>query len=206
MKVKYLGESDALCLLNGKVYNVLSIEYGYYRIVDETGEDFLYDTDAFLIVESGAVKTIDDEGERTSDAGIALALLSDELLQFVEKETGFNKAAIAKMDDDAFSDLYDTIADIEINAELEEYSNPSERFDNASNFITIVGNALYRPTHICPVCGQYEFEERGSDDICEICGWQDDIVQELNPDEECGENQMSLNQAKEAWKNGEKVE
>lgn len=142
-----------------------------------------------------------------SDAGIALALLSDELLQFVEKETGFNKAAIAQMDDDAFSDLYDTIADIEINAELYEYDNPPERLEKASDFITIVGNALYRPKgHICPVCGQYEFEERGSDDICEVCGWQDDIVQELNPDEECGENQMSLNQAKEAWKNGEKVE
>lgn len=141
-----------------------------------------------------------------SDAGIALALLSDELWQFVEKETGFNKAAIAKMDDDAFSDLYDTIADIEINAELEEYSNPSERFDKASNFITIVGNALYRPTHICPVCGKHIFPEENSFDICPVCNWEDDADQEENPNEENGANRMSLNQAKEAWKNGEKVE
>lgn len=61
-------------------------------------------------------------------------------------------------------------------------------------------------SHICPVCREFEFECKGSDDICEVCGWQDDILQELNPDEECGENQMSLNQAREAWKNGEKVE
>lgn len=50
--------------------------------------------------------------------------------------------------------------------------------------------------HLCPVCGKYEFEERGSFDICEECGWEDDLVQEENPDEEGGANQMSLNQYK----------
>ena len=54
--------------------------------------------------------------------------------------------------------------------------------------------------HKCPVCDEFEFDNYGSDDICEVCGWQDDIVQELNPDEECCENQMSLNQARLAWK------
>ncbi len=145
MKVKYLGESDTLSLLNGKVYNVLSIEYGYYRIVNKTGEDFLYDTDAFEIIESGEVEIIDDKGEKMSDAEIALGLLGDELLKFVEYETGFNIEAIKKMGDDEFSNLYDTIADIEINATLEELDYPPERLEKASEFITIVGNALYRP-------------------------------------------------------------
>lgn len=146
MKVKYLGESDPLSFINGKVYEVLSIEYGYYRIVDETDEDFLYDVDFFEVVEeSYDVEIIDDEEDKTSDAEIALMLLSNESLKFIEQETGFNKEAIAKMNDDEFADLYDIIADIEINADLEEYSNPSERFDKASNFITIVGNALYIP-------------------------------------------------------------
>lgn len=63
MKVKYLGESDPLCLINGKVYEVLSIEYGYYRIVDETDDDYLYDTDLFEVVEEGEVEVIDDENE-----------------------------------------------------------------------------------------------------------------------------------------------
>lgn len=146
MKVKYLGESDPLSFINGKVYEVLSIEYGYYRIVDETDEDFLYDVDFFEVVEeSYDVEIIDDEDDKTSDAEIALMLLSNESLKFVQQETGFDKAAIAKMTDDEFADLYDVIADIEINADLEEYSNPSERFDKASEFITVVGNALYMP-------------------------------------------------------------
>lgn len=63
MKVKYLGESDPLGLINGKAYEVLSIEYGYYRIVDETDEDFLYDTDLFEVVEDGEVEIIDDDDE-----------------------------------------------------------------------------------------------------------------------------------------------
>lgn len=146
MKVKYLGESDPLCFINGKVYEVLSIEYGYYRIVDETDEDFLYDADFFEVVEeSYDVEIIDDEDDKTGDAEIALMLLSNETLKFVHQETGFDKKAIAKMTDDEFADLYDIIADIEINADLKEFSNPSERFAKASNFITIVGNALYIP-------------------------------------------------------------
>ncbi len=63
MKVKYLGDSDPLALINGKVYEVISIEYGYYRIVDETNDDYFYDTDAFEVVEEGEVEVIDDEDE-----------------------------------------------------------------------------------------------------------------------------------------------
>lgn len=50
MRVKYLGESDPIVLLNGKVYDVLSVERGWYRIVDETEEDYLYPPGAFEII------------------------------------------------------------------------------------------------------------------------------------------------------------
>ena len=56
MKVKYLGESNPLMLLNGKFYEVAEVEVDekigpWYRIVDETGEDYLYPADGFKIVE-----------------------------------------------------------------------------------------------------------------------------------------------------------
>lgn len=54
--------------------------------------------------------------------------------------------------------------------------------------------------HKCPVCGKYEFQEFASDDICPVCDWQDDPLQEKNPDYEGGANEMSLNQAKEAYR------
>lgn len=54
MKVRYLGESDPLALLNGKVYNVLEVDGDYYRIVDETGEDYLYEADSFEVVNEQA--------------------------------------------------------------------------------------------------------------------------------------------------------
>lgn len=50
MKVKYINKTDA-SLINGKVYEVLSIEKDDYRIIDETGEDFLFDASEFEIVE-----------------------------------------------------------------------------------------------------------------------------------------------------------
>lgn len=51
MKVKYIGESDPIALINGKVYEVISVEKEWYRIIDETDDDYLYPPDAFEIVE-----------------------------------------------------------------------------------------------------------------------------------------------------------
>lgn len=80
-----------------------------------------------------------------NDAMKAVELLDEEMLKFVETETGFNREAIEQMDDEAFADLYDTIADIEIEETPEGDDEPSERCKKASDFITIVGNAIYRP-------------------------------------------------------------
>lgn len=52
MKVKYIGPlNDPLELINGKAYTCLGIEKGWYRVIDETGEDYLYPTDIFEIID-----------------------------------------------------------------------------------------------------------------------------------------------------------
>ncbi len=56
---------------------------------------------------------------------------------------------------------------------------------------------------ICPICGQYEFDDEY--DICPVCGWCHDLVQEGDHEEEECANEMSFNQAKEAWAKGEKI-
>lgn len=60
MKVKYVGESDPLELLNGKIYDVIEIDevLGWYRIVDETGEDYLYPAEDFEIIKETEVITV----------------------------------------------------------------------------------------------------------------------------------------------------
>ena len=57
-------------------------------------------------------------------------------------------------------------------------------------------------TNICPVCGESTLE---AFEICPVCDWQNDRVQMMHPDMEGGANNMSLNQAREAWKNGEPI-
>lgn len=49
MKAVFRGQGSPLSLLNGKEYEVLSIECGWYRVVDETGEDYLYPPDEFQV-------------------------------------------------------------------------------------------------------------------------------------------------------------
>ena len=51
----------------------------------------------------------------------------------------------------------------------------------------------------CPCCGAKVFSSRGEFEICEICGWEDDPVQEADPDYAGGANKKSLNQARTEW-------
>lgn len=50
MLVIWKGPTEFLTLTKGKVYEVLSVENGWYRVVDDSGEDYLYPPDNFVIV------------------------------------------------------------------------------------------------------------------------------------------------------------
>ena len=53
--------------------------------------------------------------------------------------------------------------------------------------------------HPCPVCGKTTFSEEGGYEICRVCNWEDDPVQEKDPNYAGGANVLSLNQAKEEY-------
>ena len=61
-------------------------------------------------------------------------------------------------------------------------------------------------SHICPVCGKFEFPFQDSFAFCEVCGWQDDWYQEAHPDVDCCANIMSLNEARKAYAEGREIE
>ena len=50
-RYKYIGETDELEFINGKIYNCVGYEDDMARIVDETQEDYLYSLDNFVKVE-----------------------------------------------------------------------------------------------------------------------------------------------------------
>jgi hypothetical protein len=52
MKVRWKGKTDFLVLTNNRIYDVLSVEKGWYRVVDDSGEDYLYPPEHFEIVEA----------------------------------------------------------------------------------------------------------------------------------------------------------
>ena len=51
MKVRWKGETEFLMLTHDKVYTVLGMEKGWYRLVADSGEDYLYPPENFEIVE-----------------------------------------------------------------------------------------------------------------------------------------------------------
>jgi ribosomal protein L37AE/L43A len=62
-----------------------------------------------------------------------------------------------------------------------------------------------RRKHACPVCGQHTLSERGTYEICAVCGWEDDPAQAKDPDLAGGANRESLNQARTNWRRKEQT-
>ena len=48
----------------------------------------------------------------------------------------------------------------------------------------------------CPCCGYLTLPGAGSYDICPVCFWEDDPIQEDDPDFEGGANDLSLNESR----------
>lgn len=51
VKAKKLKENNG-CFIKDKEYEVMAIEGPYYRIVDESGEDYMYPAGAFIVTET----------------------------------------------------------------------------------------------------------------------------------------------------------
>jgi hypothetical protein len=51
LKIRFKKKTDFLVLTYGKTYDVIAIEKGWYRLVDDSGDDYLYPPDAFDIIE-----------------------------------------------------------------------------------------------------------------------------------------------------------
>ncbi len=54
MKVKYVSDFDTLALKKGKIYDVISVERGWYRIKGELEDDYLFPPNAFDIIEDNS--------------------------------------------------------------------------------------------------------------------------------------------------------
>ena len=59
------------------------------------------------------------------------------------------------------------------------------------------GKIIECPPYKCKLCGLGDIENIF--DICDYCGWEDDGLQNDEPDYMGGANQMSLNQYKKFW-------
>ncbi len=62
---------------------------------------------------------------------------------------------------------------------------------------------LVNSKHKCPVCGEYIFDGCYFD-ICPVWGWEENMVQFMEPDFAGGPNNISLNQARTEWQNERK--
>ena len=59
---------------------------------------------------------------------------------------------------------------------------------------------FFRHKYRCPVCGRHYFDEIGRYEICPVCGWEKDKVQERFIGMRGGANKLSLAEAREMFR------
>ena len=62
MKVKWKGKTDFFVLTHDKTYDVISVEKGWYRIVDDSDEHYLYPSDLFEVIEPQCISNTSENG------------------------------------------------------------------------------------------------------------------------------------------------
>ena len=58
MKVRYIKETKGGYFTHNQIYEVLSMEKGWYRIIDDSEEDYLYPPEIFEVVEREPIPPI----------------------------------------------------------------------------------------------------------------------------------------------------
>ena len=84
----------------------------------------------------------------SGNAEVVLDVLSQTQLDFIEQELGYTREAISAMSDDEIDELYDQIADIEVDETVDadrDGRDLTERGKTAEGIVTVIGNELYRP-------------------------------------------------------------
>jgi uncharacterized Zn finger protein (UPF0148 family) len=66
--------------------------------------------------------------------------------------------------------------------------------------ITGTGKVTAETLLPCDCCASPVIRERGTFEICPVCGWEDDPAQARDPELAGGANRMSLNEARARWR------
>ncbi len=83
-----------------------------------------------------------------SSARAVLDVLSQPQLDFIEQELGYAVEDIEAMSDDEIDQMYDRIADIEVDETADadrEGRDLTDRGKLAESIVTVIGDELYRP-------------------------------------------------------------
>ena len=61
VKVRYIGETDPFCCIKGKVYDKIGESHGFWKVIDESGEFYMYSPKYFEVVDDSRADADDEE-------------------------------------------------------------------------------------------------------------------------------------------------
>jgi hypothetical protein len=188
MKLRYVGESFGVdSLTNGKIYEVTEEDEDFYRVIDDSGEGYLY----------SKVNPAPLDG--SSKGGVwelvSADEMSDQLVCSVCEKYRFDQAdnheicVVCGWENDTGEAGKERLL-----AYRAKWKKENAEWVEYLEAMSENGNKV-----VCPVCGKYIFQAEDDFEVCRICGWENDGFQYRHPDFAGGANDDSLNQYRERW-------
>ena len=116
---------------------------------------------------------------------------------FVYSEDGYDS------EEEYYKEYEEVIKDTKLMEEYRKNHNvPIESFFTEDGSLKWLSKV---PTRICSCCGKPLRIKPYCHEVCRNCGWKDDKKQAADPELRGESNEMSLNEAKRAFKNGGKI-
>ena len=121
----------------------------------------------------------------------------------VEEWDGFMSSADGfDSEEEYYEDYEELLKSTKLIEEYRKANNVSESLFNEDGSIKWLSKV---PSRICSCCGKPLRIKPYCHEVCRNCGWKDDKKQAADPELRGESNEMSLNEAKRAFKNGEKI-
>ena len=119
-----------------------------------------------------------------------------------DNDNGLNQICFNKYKQVYLTEWENIIDDIELtnieNTLVQKYFKNPQKYDSmAASYLKIKAQRNPKLPHKCKICGVGDIEDDHG--VCKICGWEDDDIQNEEPDYEGGANEMSFNQYRKFW-------
>ena len=185
--VRFIGDSDPFYFIHGKIYKKIGESGSSWRVVDESGEDYLYGPGWFEVIDEKELKKLPKFRKHTCPVcGKGVFSMRD----------SFERCKVC-----GWTDGPEIWCNLGLTVEKCKELYQQGKLDANWEYVREMKKEENQGSHACPICWKTRFSKWDSQEMCSNCGWIDNWLQDKYEDKD-GINKMCRRDYRKAYKQG----